>query len=159
MLASAFPRVLFVTPAAFNHFTGGGVTFSNLFAGWPKDRIATVHNDAVPTSTDVCERYFVLGRSEIDLFAPLRIARTMRDRGGKSDSGAGVGPVTKPGLIARIQGDAAPQRARLSECARTVDRGVRAGVALYHPRQQCCHGIGWCDPPTVCVAARRSHDG
>ena len=114
MLASAFPRVLFVTPAAFNHFTGGGVTFSNLFAGWPKDRIATVHNDAVPTSTDVCERYFVLGRSEIDLFAPLRIARTMRDRGGKSDSGAGVGPAAKPGLIARIQGDAAPQRARLS---------------------------------------------
>ena len=114
MLASAFPRVLFITPAAFNHFTGGGVTFSNLFAGWPKDRIATVHNDVVPTSTDVCERYFVLGRSEIDLFAPLRIARTMRDRGGKSDSGAGVGPVTKPGLIARIQGDAAPQRARLS---------------------------------------------
>jgi glycosyltransferase involved in cell wall biosynthesis len=114
MRASAFPRILFVTPAAFNHFTGGGVTFSNLFSGWPKDRIATVHNDAVPTSTDVCERYFVLGRSEIDLFAPLRIARTMRDRGSNSNNGAGVGPITRPGLIARIQGDAAPQRARLS---------------------------------------------
>jgi glycosyltransferase involved in cell wall biosynthesis len=115
MPGSSFPRALFVTPAAFNHLTGGGVTFSNLFAGWPKDRIATVHNDTVPTSTDVCDRYFVLGRAEIDLFAPLRAVRAIRDRGGKSDSvGAGVGPVERRGPIARIQGDSAPQRVRLT---------------------------------------------
>src|SRR6202035_124025 len=110
---SEFPRVLFVTPAAFNHLTGGGVTFSNLFAGWPKDRIATAHNDMVPTSHDVCDRYFVLGRAEIDLFAPLRIARAIRDRRAKpqmQSAGSGATPVGSPGLIGRIQGDSAPQR-------------------------------------------------
>jgi glycosyltransferase involved in cell wall biosynthesis len=116
-----FPRVLFVTPAAFNHLTGGGVTFSNLFAGWPKDRIATVHNDIVPTSDDVCDRYFVLGRAEIDVFAPLRVVRALRDRQVETQgSGGGAGApgltdlTAATGLIARIQGDSAPQRVRLT---------------------------------------------
>ena len=25
-----FPRVLFITPGAFNHVSGGGITFTNL---------------------------------------------------------------------------------------------------------------------------------
>jgi glycosyltransferase involved in cell wall biosynthesis len=114
---AARPRVLFVTPAAFNHLTGGGVTFSNLFADWPQDRLATVHNDAVPTTEDVCNRYYVLGRDEIDLVPPLGLARSWRD----DDAGVGAGaaiPVAASqggGLIGRIQGDSAPQLARLSE--------------------------------------------
>jgi glycosyltransferase involved in cell wall biosynthesis len=114
---SEFPRVLFVTSAAFNHLTGGGVTFSNLFAGWPKDRLATVHNDAVPTTDDVCNRYYVLGRAEIDLVAPLRIARVLRERGNGTAAtrhDAMLRPAGSGGLIARIQGDSAPQRVRLS---------------------------------------------
>ncbi len=70
MIASEFPRLLFITPCAFNHMTGGGVTFSNLFAGWPKDRIAIVHNDEVPAATDVCERYYRLGPGEIRRWPP-----------------------------------------------------------------------------------------
>lgn len=69
------PRVLFVTPAAFNRMTGGGITFGNLFAGWPKDRLATVHNDPVPTTKETCERYYRLGSAEIRRWGPLeRIA-------------------------------------------------------------------------------------
>jgi glycosyltransferase involved in cell wall biosynthesis len=124
-MGNEFPRVLFVTPAAFNHLTGGGVTFSNLFAGWPKDKIATVHNDVVPTSDDVCDRYFVLGRAEIDLVAPLRMARAVRDRQAGSQVSAGgggaAGSTGTRGLIARIQGDSAPQRARLTAA---LDRWV-----------------------------------
>lgn len=60
-----YPKVLFVTPCAFNHTTGGGITFSNLFTGWPKDNIATIHNDVVPVTTDVCEKYYFLTRKEI----------------------------------------------------------------------------------------------
>jgi glycosyltransferase involved in cell wall biosynthesis len=118
-MGNEFPRVLFVTPAAFNHLTGGGVTFSNLFVGWPKDRIATVHNDVVSTSDDICDRYFLLGRREIDLFAPLRLVRALRDRQAKTSiMGGGAGGPTgrtgTAGLIARIQGDSAPQRVRLT---------------------------------------------
>lgn len=66
------PRVLFLTSSAFNKVTGGGITFSNLFAGWPKDAIATVHNDPVPVSTDVCEQYFRLTEREIHRWGWLR---------------------------------------------------------------------------------------
>ena len=59
------PRVLFVTSAAFNGITGGGITFSNLFRGWPQDRLFTVTNDPVPVSFDVCRNYFRLGAGEI----------------------------------------------------------------------------------------------
>ena len=66
------PKVLFITPAAFNGLTGGGITFSNLFRGWPKDRLATVHSDPVPTTDDVCNRYFPLTDSELRLPAAMR---------------------------------------------------------------------------------------
>ena len=50
------PRVLLLTPEAFNKVTGAGITFSNLFAGWPKDAIAVIHRDVVPVTEDICAR-------------------------------------------------------------------------------------------------------
>lgn len=116
---SAHPRVLFVTPHAFNALTGGGVTFSNLFRGWPKDRLATVHNDPVPTSDEVCAHYFRLGADEIALAPPLAWARRLR-RGGRSAEGARetlqeAAPDPSSGGLARaLLGDSAPEVARLT---------------------------------------------
>ena len=70
MEADDYPRVLFITPCAFNRSTGGGITFGNLFAGWPKDRLATVHNDPIPVTTDVCDKYFPLGSRELRKWFP-----------------------------------------------------------------------------------------
>lgn len=64
----SFPRVLFITPHAFNKVTGTGITFSNLFRGWPKDRISTVHDDTIAVTTDVCDSYYQLGSDEIRKF-------------------------------------------------------------------------------------------
>ena len=75
-----YPRVLFVTPLAFNHFTGGGVTFSNLFRGWPMDRLFTVHADCLRLSTDVCVNYYALGPDELPLAWPFE---TLRRRAGR----------------------------------------------------------------------------
>src|SRR5260221_4620728 len=66
-----FPRVLFITSAAFNHVSGGGITFSNLFRGWPRDLIATVPNDATPVTTDIRERYYRLSEREINTWPIL----------------------------------------------------------------------------------------
>lgn len=66
-----FPRVLFITPVAFNPYAGGGATYTSLFTGWPKDRLATIHNDVNPTTTDICDNYFVLGPAELDFFEPF----------------------------------------------------------------------------------------
>ena len=65
-------RVLFLTSSAFNKITGGGITFTNLFSGWPKEAIATIHNDPVPVTHDVCDRYFKLSTSEIHRWGWLR---------------------------------------------------------------------------------------
>ena len=64
----SFPRVLFITPLAFNKMTGTGITFTNLFKGWPKDRIAMVHDDTMAVTTDVCDTYYRLGSNEIRKF-------------------------------------------------------------------------------------------
>ncbi|WP_085906818.1 glycosyltransferase family 1 protein [Kiloniella majae] len=69
------PKVLFITPHAFNNVTGGGITYTNLFKGWPKDHIATVHNDPEPTTTDVCDQYYKLGARELDFSFPFNYLR------------------------------------------------------------------------------------
>jgi hypothetical protein len=65
-------RVLILTSSAFNKITGGGITSSNLFLGWPKEAIATIHNDPVPVTYDVCDRYFKLSTSEVHRWGWLR---------------------------------------------------------------------------------------
>lgn len=57
--------------------TGGGITFSNLFQGWPESAIATVHNDPEPTTNDVCRRYYRLGRSELRYRQPFDAFRQL----------------------------------------------------------------------------------
>lgn len=95
--SDAFPRVLFVTPHAFNKVTGGGITFTNLFQGWPQDHIATVHDDPEPTTGDVCRHYFTLGRAELDYVQPFAAARDLLQRGRGLDGGPS-GPTARPDI-------------------------------------------------------------
>jgi len=74
----AWPRVLFITPCAFNSVTGGGVTFSNLFRGWPKDRLACVSSDNFPVSRAVCDHYYMLGSNECVSAWPWSVLRPSR---------------------------------------------------------------------------------
>lgn len=100
-MTSDYPRVLFVTPLAFNHFTGGGVTFSNLFRDWPKDRLFTVHHDSLPLSTDVCENYFALGPEELPLAGPLETLRRLasgKDRSAPVSDSSAVSSGTATGV-------------------------------------------------------------
>ncbi len=129
--AAGHPRVLFVTPHAFNKVTGGGITFTNLFQGWPRDAIATVHNDPEPTTDEVCERYFVLGRDEIDLVFPFdRLRRGFSGPSGgcggeRHDDDAAPGGTARPPMKGRMLGglkrlmlatlgETLPEKARLT---------------------------------------------
>ncbi|MDZ4253697.1 MAG: glycosyltransferase [Sulfuritalea sp.] len=116
-----FPRVLFVTPVAFNRISGGGITFSSLFRGWPKEALATVHNDPQPTTDEVCERYFVLGAGELDFAPPFdHLRRRYRAASAVSasvpEAAAGrIGAASRMKSMAlRILGDSFPERARLT---------------------------------------------
>jgi glycosyltransferase involved in cell wall biosynthesis len=107
------PRLLFVTSSAFNHITGGGVTFSNLFRGWPSDRLATAHSDSVPTSEDVCRVYYRLGPGELTRWPPRR-----RDVSAAPVAGAPPEPRRAPPLLRTLKtalvGNAWPDTGRLS---------------------------------------------
>jgi glycosyltransferase involved in cell wall biosynthesis len=58
----SFPKVLIIGQS-FNKKSGGGVTISNLFMGWPKDRLAVASNVNLYSDLDtsVCDTYFQLG--------------------------------------------------------------------------------------------------
>lgn len=125
MSSCAYPRLLFITSSAFNPISGGGITFTNLFTGWPKDKIATVHNDQITTSTDVCAQYYQLGNAEFrwqfpfSLIQPndrsptkiLPATNTPDDRGNR--------PIRRMNFARSIMrlwtGDEIPTRARLTQ--------------------------------------------
>ena len=60
-----YPRII-IFGQPFNNFSGGGITLSNLFKGWPKDRIAVAATGHILQSvtTDVCDTYYLLGKEE-----------------------------------------------------------------------------------------------
>ena len=111
-----FPRVLFITPHAFNKETGTGITFTNLFQGWPKDRIATVHDDSLPVTTDVCDNYFRLGPQEICKFGGVLTNKPLPQTAPSSTSSnstpTGIGALQAIKKI--IFGDGLPQHGVLS---------------------------------------------
>jgi glycosyltransferase involved in cell wall biosynthesis len=129
-MTNGHPRVLFVTPAAFNQVTGGGITFSNLFRSWPQDRLATVHSDTVPVSRDVCALYYELGAAEIVMPAPLRRLRRAARGQAAGTAAAPSGTSAGPSLLHRAKhlvfGDALPERGRLSPA-------LEAWIAAFRP--------------------------
>ena len=69
-----FPKILIIWQS-FNKKSGGGVTLSNLFAGWPKDKLAVASNSNLSNDIDtaVCDTYYQLGyNSKLHPF-PLNI--------------------------------------------------------------------------------------
>lgn len=131
------PRVLFLTPCAFNHVTGGGITFTNLFQGWPKDRLATVHDDGVPVSRDVCEKYYRLGRDEVRPAFPFNLRRPRLDPADSGPAAAAAIPAPPPSrlrllgrrLYARIIGTAGiPETGILSPALERWIRDFRPDV-------------------------------
>jgi len=66
MSTKIYPKVL-IFSQSFNKFSGGGITLTNLFSGWPKERIAvmTYNFMMVGVSTEICNTYYQLGKEEI----------------------------------------------------------------------------------------------
>src|SRR3972149_6026514 len=59
------PRVLVVTSNNFNQITGGGITLTNLFRGWPVERIANLHEDTRSPDNSVCGTFYKLSGVEV----------------------------------------------------------------------------------------------
>ncbi|MER7333107.1 MULTISPECIES: glycosyltransferase [unclassified Micromonospora] len=123
---SPHPRVLVVGAEPFGHTTGTGITLSNLFGGWPADRLAQVHITATTPSTDVCRRYFALDprSAPVDYWTRRLMTR--------SSPGGPQGPVA---------GTATPLRGRTWQHMRAVadlsplflPRELRSWARRYRP--------------------------
>ncbi len=69
-----YPRVL-IYNQPFNDFSGGGITLSNLFRGWPKQNVAVVATGhfLYNVSTDICDIYYQLGAQEQKWIFPFSL--------------------------------------------------------------------------------------
>ncbi len=83
-----FPRVL-IFGQPFNNFTGGGITLTNLFKGWPKDKIAVTYlgHGLQSVTTDVCDIYYQLGKDEHKWKFPFNLIQRKFPSGLKSFEG------------------------------------------------------------------------
>jgi glycosyltransferase involved in cell wall biosynthesis len=118
-----FPRILVVTGNNFNLVTGGGITLTNLFRGWPADRLANVHDDVTPVDRSVCRNFYRLTGEEIRWVWPFSLLRRsygrFKDRSiGMSDSSGAPRPSSGASAIEtarRVIGDSVPKRACLTK--------------------------------------------
>jgi len=59
----------------FHRNSGGGITLSNLFSDWDKDKIAATASFIIDPSFEVCENYYQIGLSEQKLRFPFNLKR------------------------------------------------------------------------------------
>jgi len=121
------PRVLFMTPHAFNKVTGTGITFTNLFAGWPKDLIAVVHDDVLPVSDEVCRAFYRVGDREIRKWGRRTAAGAGSDVPGTPPTPAPLSPFLAS-VKKMVFGDGLPQSGRLSPQLEDWIRAFRPDV-------------------------------
>ncbi len=69
-----YPRIL-IFGQPFNNFSGGGITLTNLFKGWPRDKIAVTFlgHGLFNVTTDVCDIYYQLGEEEHKWMFPFNV--------------------------------------------------------------------------------------
>lgn len=81
----AFPKVL-IFGQPFNDFSGGGITLTNLFKGWPKNKIAVAFlgHGLFNVTTDVCDIYYQLGRDEHKWIFPFNLIQRKFESGLKT---------------------------------------------------------------------------
>src|SRR6185295_2420743 len=94
--------------------SGGGITLTNLFRGWPADRIANLHEDSQPHDDSVCRNFYRLGGDEIRLAWPFSmLVSDSNGAGGALSSGAEADrPVVK--ISRAIFGDGVPRTFSMS---------------------------------------------
>jgi glycosyltransferase involved in cell wall biosynthesis len=70
----SFPRIL-IFGQPFNNFSGGGITLTNLFKGWPREKIAVafIGHGLLNVTADVCNTYYQLGKEEHKWLFPLNL--------------------------------------------------------------------------------------
>lgn len=117
-IGAKFPKVLVVSAAPINRVDATGITMSNLFAGWPIDRIAQIYDSTSAPDPAYCTRVWRFSSNDI---ASVRLAKQalgrFRTSRGRPIAVSGNTPTVQVqnfsndlGLLAAV-GDVVPFRA------------------------------------------------
>ena len=75
-----YPKVLIIGQS-FNSYSGGGITLSNLFRGWDKDRLALAAEQLVDLDLTICKNYYQLGFKENERRFPFNLIQKKYNSG------------------------------------------------------------------------------
>ena len=100
-----YPRILLVTASTFNPYAGTGILLTNLFKGWPIEKIAMMHSDSFYQDDTACKNSYKLSFGEYGFPWPLftninkmfdgRSRRSERTTGNNHSERYGNFPATK----------------------------------------------------------------
>lgn len=113
MSPTQFPRCLILSPAPFNRYTGVGILLSNLFDGWPSERLGIVFSDAGEVDLSICPQHYVLRGSP----GSCRIDRKERDQ-------ATCAAITRAARAERAAERSGGATGRLQQLVRRSDTGA-----------------------------------
>lgn len=110
-MAESFPRVLLVTDSAFGEHSATAITLTNLFRGWPADRIAVAHHDsaAINPGYGICCRLWQISSADVPIDRTVRALLGNR----KNQILGSVADGMPAGLGARGTGESRPLRGAL----------------------------------------------
>ncbi len=80
-----YPRVLIIGQS-FNRSTGSGITLSNLFYNWPKDKIAIANSDLTMTQ-ECCGMHYIIGNDETKKEWPFNLFQENIESGIRKNCG------------------------------------------------------------------------
>lgn len=69
-----YPRIL-ISGQYFHTKSGGGITLSNLFSGWDKEKIASTASFITYPSFEICNNYYQIGSKELRLRFPFNLKK------------------------------------------------------------------------------------
>jgi glycosyltransferase involved in cell wall biosynthesis len=77
-----YPKIL-IYSQTFNSFTGGGITLTNLFKGWPVENVAVISYPFMlkDVTTEVCDTYYQIGKDEYFWIFPLSLFKKTHNSG------------------------------------------------------------------------------
>jgi hypothetical protein len=131
-MSQEHPRLLVVTSNTFGQYTGGGITLTNLFRGWPRDRIAMLHADPLDPATEVCERFYRLTAQDVRHWWPVRLGLGIRR---SADGASGRAAAGRPASVSQSPSGAAALAKRFV-CALDESREMHETVAISPPLRQ-----------------------
>ena len=122
-----FPKVLVVSAAPISRVDATGITMSNLFAGWPSDRIAQIYDSPIAPDPAYCAKSWRFSSNDIGSVRLAKSAakriRELRNPQGNSSREAELQPRNSSndlGLLAVI-GDVVPFKAPSALCEWAAD--------------------------------------